>query len=152
MPRVAIKHRRQALELYAGAVRELELVAGHNMQEFRDGVYVRRAAERLVQFGVDLACELGVTVLDREHARVPEGYEETFRELGRVGVIPSPLAEKMVAAAALRRRVVFGWPPQPGEDDSGPADPYEALHRRLPFLAILLREYGRHLEPLVRRS
>ena len=147
MTRLAARPHLVPLEVLAGVVRELELVAGHSLQEFREGIYVRRAAERLVQLGVDLACGVALQALaGEEKARAPGGCEEAFRELARRERLPGPLAEKMVSAVVLRRRIVFGWPPQPGEDEELRADPDEDLHRRLPFLAVLLREYGRHME------
>jgi uncharacterized protein YutE (UPF0331/DUF86 family) len=132
---------RKSLENLAAVVRELELVSGHSLEEFREGLYVRRAAERLVQLGVDLACELGVGVLlGSGRARRLDGYEEVFMELGSAGFIPGQLAQKMVGAAALRRRLVFA---------SVNGAEHE-LHQRLPFLTVLLREYGRHVETLLK--
>jgi uncharacterized protein YutE (UPF0331/DUF86 family) len=124
------------LEQLADVVRELELVAGHSLQEFRDGMYVRRAAERLVQLAVDLACEMAIAELHEARGRVPSGHEEVFRELGRLGRVDAAMADKMAAAAALRRDLLYA--PHPDLDDS--------LHARLPYLAVLLREYGRQLE------
>ena len=124
------------IEQLASVVRELELVAGHSLKEFRDGMYVRRAAERLVQLSIDLACELAMAELHAARGRVPSGHEEVFRELGRAGVIPVAMADKMAAAAALRRDLLYA--PHPDLDDT--------LHARLPYLAVLLAEYGRQIE------
>ena len=147
MPRLASRLRVRPLETLAGVVRELELVAGHSLQEYREGVYVRRAAERLVQLAVDLACEVGLSVLQEERVRMPSGPEETFSELAKAGFLPAQLAEKMSAMVVLRRRILFGWPVQPDEHEElakvfhtsarhgGRADPDEVLHRGLPFLA-----------------
>ncbi len=157
MPRLATRPHVGLLEILAGVVRELELVAGHSLREYREGVYVRRTAERILQLAVDVACELGLNVLHEARGRMPSGYEETFHELAKAGFIPAPLAEKMAAAAGLRRRILYGWPVQPDEDEAPVApqasaqhrvraDPDEELHRWLPFLAVLLREYGRHME------
>ena len=152
MTRVAAGPYVAPLETLAGVVRELELVAGHSLQEYRDGMYVKRAAERLVQLGVDLACGLAIQVLGRSRERLPSGSEEVFRDLAKAGLLPLPLAEKMIGVVALRRRILYGFPTQPGEDADGDVrpDPDEDLHRRLPFLSVLLREYGRHVEELVK--
>lgn len=129
---------RRPLADLARVVTELELVAAHPLQEFRDGLYVHRAAERLVQLGVDLCCEVGITALLAAGRKAPAGHAETFRGLGEAGLIPAALAEKMEAAAALRRDLLY----------DAAAEPDEALHRRLPYLAILLREFGRAVESL----
>lgn len=150
MSRLAARPYLEPLEVLAGVVRELELVAGHSLQEFRDGMYVRRAAERLVQMGVDLACGVAIEALRRAQARLPDGCEDAFRDLVKTGRLPGPLGDKMIGTVALRRRILFGWPAQPGDAEKTPADPDEDLHRRLPFLAVLLREYGRHMEELLR--
>ncbi len=152
MARVAAEPYLQPLRVLAGVVRELELVAGHSLQEYRDGVYVHRAAERLVQLAVDLACGLGLRALGEAGGRMSSGYEETFQDLASAGLLPAPLAEKMKGTASLRRRITYGWPAQPGEDAEALPDPDEELHRRLPFLAVLLREYGRHMETVLRTS
>lgn len=128
---------RKPLEHLAQVVAELEMVAAHSLQEFREGIYVRRAAERLVQLGVDLACELGACLLLGKYKSLKlDGYEETFRFLGEKGFISVQLAEKLVSSAELRRRIVFAC--GNGQDDD--------LHRRLPFIAVLLKEYGRSVE------
>ncbi len=124
-------------------VRELEMVAEHSLQEFREGIYVRRAAERLVQLGVDLACELGACLLlGRAKGAKPEGYEETFQALGERGFISMQMAEKLVSSVELRRRIVFACDDGQGDD----------LHRRLPFIAVLLKEYGRCIEKVLETS
>jgi uncharacterized protein YutE (UPF0331/DUF86 family) len=132
----AVSARRVPIEQLASVVRELELVSSHSLQEFRDGMYVRRAAERLIQLAVDLSCEMAIVELHEARGRVPAGHEEVFRELGRLGVIPVAMADKMAAAAALRRDLLYA--PHPDLDDT--------LHARLPYLAVLLGEYGRQLE------
>lgn len=129
---------RRPLEDLARVVTELELVAAHPFGEFRDGLYVHRAAERLVQLGVDLACEVGLAALLDAGRKAPAGHAETFRDLGKAGLVPAALAEKMAGAAELRRDLLY----------AAAAEPDEALHRRLPFLAILLREFGRAAEAL----
>lgn len=134
---VPLRAARKPLEGLAQVVGELEMVAAHSLQEFREGIYVRRAAERLVQLGVDLACELGACLLlGKTKSLKLEGYEETFQFLGEKGFISPQLAEKLVSSAELRRRIVFAC-------DDGQSDD---LHRRLPFIAVLLKEYGRSVE------
>lgn len=136
-PGVRTAPRRPLAEL-ARVVTELELVAGHSLQEFREGLYVHRAAERLVQLGVDLCCELGLAALVAAGRKVPAGHAETFRELGRAGLVPVALADKMEGAAELRRTLLY----------DAAAGPDDELHRRLPYLAILLKEFGRTVESL----
>ena len=138
----ATRHRVDPLKALALVVDELDLVAAHSLVEFRDGVYVRRAAERLVQLGVDLACEVGMGALAGKRERLPNGYEETFRELGKSGVLDAALAEKMAATAAIRREILYS-PLLVASDD---------FHRRLPFVAVLLREYGKRREEWMDRG
>jgi uncharacterized protein YutE (UPF0331/DUF86 family) len=144
MIRIAAKSPLDSIIVLADVVRELELVAGHSLREFREGVYVRRAAERLVQLAVDLSCEIALRALNSAGRRLPVGCEEAFRGLHPAGLLAEPLVEKMTSAVDLRRRILMGWGGfEPGQD------PDEELHRRLPFLVVLFREYGRRMEEIV---
>jgi len=136
------RHRLDPLKALAQVVDELDLVAAHSLVEFREGVYARRAAERLVQLAVDLACEVGLAALSCLRERLPNGYEETFRELGKAGVLDGALAEKMASAVAIRRGMLYS-PSLVGNDD---------FHRRLPFVAVLMREYGKRMEEWMERG
>lgn len=127
---------RRTLEALAQVVRELEGVATHSRQEYHDGLYVRRSAERLIQLAVDHACVLALHALDGAGGRTPGGYAETFAALARAGVVEEAMAEKLGAAAALRQELLYGWPPPPDDD----------VHRRLPYLAVLFAEYGKRME------
>jgi hypothetical protein len=55
-------------------------------------------------------------------------------------------------AASLRRQIVAPSLPGP-EGTAVPGaprlDPDEDMHRRLPFLAVLMREYGRRIEDIL---
>lgn len=124
------------LEGFAAVVAEFEMVAAHGLEEYRSSLYVRRAAERLVQMAADLACDINCRILAAVKGRLPAGYEESFRDMADQGLLPAAVAEKMAAVAALRRSLLY---------DSRP-DLDEQVHRRLPFYAILLREYGRSIE------
>ena len=95
-----------------------------------------QSAERLVQLAVDMACDINCRMLSSLKGRLPEGYEESFREMAAEGLLPQPVAEKMLGVVALRRSLLY---------DSRP-DLDEQIHRRLPFFAVLLREYGRSVE------
>ena len=140
--KIAARPSADTLAVLADVVGELELVAGHSLREFRDGVYVRRAAERLVQLAVDLAGEVALRSLHAAGKRLPESCAEIFRDLAKAGLLAEPMAEKMAGAVDLRQRILLGW----GGFDSSSVDPDEELHRRLPFLVVLLREFGRRME------
>jgi len=136
MTRAPSKNPAVLLERFAEVVREFELVASHSLEEYRSSIYVRRSAERLVQLACDIAVEMNCRLLSGSRGRMPEGYEESFNALAEEGLLPGPLAEKMLAVVGLRRSLLY--------DDSPDMD--EQIHRRLPFFAVLLREYGRHME------
>ena len=124
------------IERFAEVVREFELVAAHSLEEYRSSIYVRRSAERLVQLSCDMAVEMNCRALAGTKARAPEGYEEAFQLMAEAGLLPGPLAEKMSAIAGLRRSLLY--------DDSPALD--ELVHKRLPYFAVLLLEYGKHME------
>jgi uncharacterized protein YutE (UPF0331/DUF86 family) len=139
VPRKAVPRLWEPLKVLARVVQELELVAGHSLEEYRSSVYVRRSSERLVQLGVDLSCEIACGLLFQKSGRLPTGYEEAFHELGREGILSKALTEKLAAAATLRREILYEA--EPGND--------EGLHKRLSYLAVLFREFGRQTEEIV---
>ena len=139
MTKVATRRLTVPIRDFAAVVHEFDLVSRHSLEEYRSGVYVRRAAERLVQLACDLACEINCIMLIRAKVRPPEGFEESFRAMAGEGLLPAPLAEKMLSVVALRHKLIYGTDP----------DGDEQVHRRLPFFAVLLREYGRHIEEVL---
>lgn len=139
MTRIATRRPAVPIRDFAAVVHEFDLVSRHSLEEYRSGVYVRRAAERLVQLACDLACEINCLMLVGAKGRPPEGFEESFHAMAKEGLLPAPLADKMLAVVALRRRLIYGTDP----------DGDEQVHRRLPFFAVLLREYGRHIEKVL---
>jgi len=124
------------IERFAEVVREFELVSAHSLEEYRSSIYVRRSAERLVQLSCDMAVEMNCRMLAGTKSRAPGGYEEAFKSMADEGFLPGPLAEKMLAMVSLRRSLLY--------DDSPALD--EQVHKRLPYFAVLLREYGKCME------
>lgn len=124
------------LENFAALVQEFELLSAHGWEEYRASLYVRRSAERLIQMAVDMACDINCRMLSSLKGRLPEGYEESFREMAEEGFLPASVAEKMLGVVALRRSLLYDSRPELDEQ----------VHRRLPFFAVLLREYGRSVE------
>jgi len=139
MTRISLKRPVAILERFAEVVREFELVSAHSLEEYRSSIYVRRSAERLVQLSCDMAVEMNCRLLAESTGRAPEGYEEAFKGMADEGLLPGPLAEKMLAMVGLRRSLLY--------DDSPGLD--EQVHKRLPYFAVLLREYGKHMEGVV---
>jgi len=139
MAHAAITRPVSALERFAEVVREFELVAAHSLEEYRSSIYVRRSAERLVQLACDKAVEMNCRLLAGTKAKAPAGYEESFKSLADEGLLPGPLAEKMLAIVELRRSLLY--------DDSPAVD--ELVHKRLPYFSVLLREYGKSMEEVM---
>jgi uncharacterized protein YutE (UPF0331/DUF86 family) len=139
MARTAASRPVATIERFAEVVREFELVAAHSLEEYRSSIYIRRSAERLVQLSCDMAVEMNCRALAGTKAGAPEGYEESFRLMADAGLLPGPLAEKMSAIAGLRRSLLY--------DDSPALD--GEVHKRLPYFAVLLLEYGKQMEEVM---
>ena len=142
MTRTAPNRPVSTMERFAEVVREFELVAAHSLMEYRSSIYVRRSAERLVQLSCDMAVAMNCRLLADRGVRAPGGYVEAFKALAEEGLLPGPLAEKMLAIVELRRSLLY--------DDSPALD--ELVHKRLPYFAVLLCEYGRHMESVMDAS
>lgn len=139
MARTSPKRPVATLERFAEVVREFELVSAHSLEEYRSSIYVRRSAERLVQLSCDMAVEMNCRLVGDSTGKIPAGYEEAFKAMAEEGLLPGPLAEKMGAMVSLRRSLLY--------DDSPSLD--EQVHKRLPYFAVLLREYGKHMEGII---
>ena len=139
MARISPKRPVDSLVRFAEVVREFELVAAHSLEEYRSSIYVRRSAERLVQLSCDLAVEMNCRLVADATGKAPAGYEESFKALAEEDLLPGPLAEKLGALVSLRRSLLY--------DDSPALD--AEVHKRLPYFAVLLREYGKHLESVI---
>ncbi|MBI2475836.1 MAG: DUF86 domain-containing protein [Candidatus Taylorbacteria bacterium] len=65
--------------------------------------------ERLFQLIADAAIDINTHIMTRAKLEPSDDYEGTFRILGKHGVLPVDLAEKISGSVGLRNRLVHGY-------------------------------------------
>ena len=65
--------------------------------------------ERLFQLIADAAIDINTHIITRSKLEPSDDYEGTFRILGKHGILPLDLAEKISGSVGLRNRLVHGY-------------------------------------------
>ena len=65
--------------------------------------------ERLFQLIADTAIDINTYIITHRKLESPDDYEGTFRIIGKHGIIPLELAEKISGSIGLRNRMVHGY-------------------------------------------
>lgn len=65
--------------------------------------------ERLFQLIADAAIDINTHIMTRGKLEPSDDYEGTFRVLGKHGILPIDLAEKISGSVGLRNRLVHGY-------------------------------------------
>lgn len=68
----------------------------------------RRAAERLIQLLVEVACDVAGIILS-EKGIIVETYYQSFLRLGEEKIIPMRLAKTLAGSAGLRNRIIHEY-------------------------------------------
>src|SRR3989344_4730388 len=67
------------------------------------------AVERLFQLMADAAIDINKHIITRDKLEPSDDYEGTFRVLGKHGILPYELAEKISGSVGLRNRLVHEY-------------------------------------------
>ena len=65
--------------------------------------------ERLFQLTVDAAIDINTHIITRGNLEPADDYEGTFRILGKSGIIPFELGDKISGSVGLRNRMVHRY-------------------------------------------
>lgn len=88
---------------------DLGTVEGLSLTEYRADRFRRKGTERLLQETVEAAVDVNLHLLRARQVATPTDYYASFIELGRHGVVPTALAERLAPAAGLRNRLVHEY-------------------------------------------
>jgi uncharacterized protein YutE (UPF0331/DUF86 family) len=111
----------------------LRPLARLTLSEYRARVYERKAAERLLQEGIEAALDINAHMIAELGASVPDEYYGGFVKLGELGVLSRELADSLAPSAGLRNRLVHEYA---GLDDA----------RVLASIAVMLDLYPRYIQ------
>ena len=74
--------------------------------EFAREHVLHGSAERDFQVAIQAALDIGAYVLADAGVPPPAEYQQVFREMGRIGILPQPFADKIVGLAKFRNVLV----------------------------------------------
>lgn len=100
---------RRKLAVIIEALNALVPIKGMTTEEYRDDLYKRKAAERLMQELIEAAIDINTHVIVHTGNTPPDDYYESFIRLGELKVISKTLAEKLAPSAGLRNRLVHEY-------------------------------------------
>lgn len=92
--------------------RNLDLLAaveGLALAEYRADPFRRKGVERLLQEIVEAAVDTNLHLVRAAGAPAPGDYYQSFLAVGRQGIVPAPLADRLAPAAGLRNRLVHEY-------------------------------------------
>jgi uncharacterized protein YutE (UPF0331/DUF86 family) len=133
---------RRKLGHIAASLDALAPLASLTLPEYRQQLYERKAAERLLHEAIEAALDINAHIIAEQGGDVPDDYYSGFMTLVGIGVLPADLAQQLAPSAGLRNRLVHE---------------YEALDDARVLAAIgtirhLYPEYVRHIEAFLTRA
>lgn len=100
---------RRKLAVIIEALKALDPIKGMTTGQYRDDLYKRKAAERLMQELIEAAIDINTHIIVYTGNTAPDDYYESFLKLGELKVISKSLAEKLAPSAGLRNRLVHEY-------------------------------------------
>lgn len=100
---------RRKLAAITRNLEDLKTVEGLSLAEYRADRFRQKGTERLLQETVEAAVDVNLHMLRALGVATPPDYYESFVGLGRHGVVPATLAERLAPAAGLRNRLVHEY-------------------------------------------
>ncbi|CAN5899106.1 DUF86 domain-containing protein [soil metagenome] len=100
---------RRKLAVIARNLQDLASIESLSLDEYRADRFRQKGTERLLQELIEAAVDANLHILRDHGVPTPSDYFHSFIELGRHGVIPQPLAERLAPATGLRNRLVHEY-------------------------------------------
>lgn len=100
---------RRKLGHIAEGLRALAPLGRLSIDEYRERLYERKAAERLLQETIEAALDINAHVIAEHGGTIPEDYFGGFIALGALGILSEDLARELAPSAGLRNRLVHEY-------------------------------------------
>ena len=91
------------------SLRALTPLARLTPGEYRERLYERKAAERLLQEAIEAALDINAHLIAEHGRAVPEDYYSGFPALAGLGILSRELADQLAPSAGLRNRLVHEY-------------------------------------------
>lgn len=100
---------RRKLAIIRRNLDDLAVIESLSLEEYRTDRFRLKGVERLLQEIVEAAVDANLHLVRAAGGPTPPDYYQSFVELGRQGVAPPSLAERLAPAAGLRNRLVHEY-------------------------------------------
>jgi uncharacterized protein YutE (UPF0331/DUF86 family) len=100
---------RKKLGVIVHNLRALESIAGLTVEAYRQNLFQRKGAERLLQELIEAAIDINLHIITQTGGAVPDDYYQSFLVLGEQQVLSPELARQLAPSAGLRNRLVHEY-------------------------------------------
>lgn len=100
---------KKKLDQMVGIVHELEIWLAPSLDYFKNNAMAMRATERNFQLLVDYACDINGQIILEHDMPAPDTYKQSFIAMGKIGIVPSALADILAEGARLRNILVYEY-------------------------------------------
>lgn len=100
---------RRKLAVIVRNLRDLGTIEPLSLEEYRGDRFRMKGSERLLQEVIEAAVDANLHILRSAGEQSPVDYFQSFIALGRWGVVPIDLAERLAPSAGLRNRLVHEY-------------------------------------------
>ncbi|MEX0890938.1 MAG: DUF86 domain-containing protein [Gemmatimonadota bacterium] len=100
---------RRKLAVISRNLDDLAVIAELTLEDYRADRFRQKGTERMMQELIEAAVDANAHLLRAGGAPTPTDYYQSFVELGRHGIVPAELAERLAPAAGLRNRLVHEY-------------------------------------------
>lgn len=100
---------RRKLAHIADSLAALRPLSRLTLNEYRQRLYERKAAERLLQEAIEAALDINAHLIAEHGRTVPDDYYGGFLALAGLHILPEELARQLAPSAGLRNRLVHEY-------------------------------------------
>lgn len=133
-----IRRKLSRLNMY---LEKLKPISNKSLEEYKSDLYLKFAAERLIQLIVECASDINNHVVVETENKPPEDYSVSFIRAADAGLILRQLAERLKGSAGMRNILVHEYM---DIDD-------EKVHSAIPLAIKDYKEYLKQVEEFVEK-
>jgi len=100
---------RRKLAVITESLSALEPIARMDVEQFVRDLYMRKAAERLLQELIEAAIDINTHLIVGSGGSAPDDYYESYLKAGEIGALSRDLSLQLAPSAGLRNRLVHEY-------------------------------------------
>jgi uncharacterized protein YutE (UPF0331/DUF86 family) len=112
---------------------ELRKISSPGLEAYLSDHYKEILAERFLERMISRMIDINYHIVTGSGSPPPRDYYDSFKELGKLGVLDATFASRIASAAGLRNRIVHEY------DELDPAKVFEGIQAALADLPVYLQ-------------